>query len=770
MNIKQIFSPSLHGRAGVGLFSGRAGVGLFMLFLCMTAQMAQAQEKPLDFPLHMKCNGMDLTMDCPLQQVLDAILVDDKEAYMLFPGTTLDEGKRREDAFGNWHVTYNQKMEEGESHYQLILHYRSNGSLYYANGNIAVAKGASPAKGSRSARRKSPEQASVIATGSSVSKVEVMLVSHKGVPHEAYKVLDSKTLHNVYVDVYSGDILFTEPLVHSFAPWSQLNGTPVTLIGKTSFNGLQNIDLMQTDKGYILRDPKRNIVTIDSSNRLNGLDWQKYPKDMDTQFRFSMDMSDDFVFTDKEQLLEGKYTAAITDFKLCWTSTKKEMPKELHLHAYYKDNDGNPLDDILNVDQNDLEWKFDETDEEGDIWYVCSYKLPQPISVNLFDRQNMVEVITEHGLCTKENGIMASDKIDRYMDGDSQDYILTCNFTTITEATQAAIDVHWAMQKIHDMYREYFDINGCDNKGCQIVNFVNPGNDLYVHGGLPNNATAGGMEIIDSYGMPTYVMSFGVGEPGIATPLTSLDIAGHEFTHNVTAGSGNSLFYMNESGALNEATADCMSMVVEHYVTGQPSWMYSGMVYMMWDNMRSFANPWLSSAIGDKTGIFPQPKYYGGRYWIDYNTEDYDYGGVHFNSGVFNHLFYLLCEGAVGATNEYNETRDINAIGIDRMKDILFHSMMYYNSTLCNYAEIADNLLVTVEDIFEGNADVLELQADMLTAYDHVGMTSTICPTGIKSISLHQENQGGTSYNIYGVPVNDNYRGVVIRGGKKYVK
>lgn len=747
----------------------KASMGILMLMLFITVQTTKAQDEKRDFSLHTKCDGLNLTTECTLQQVLDAILVDDKGAYVLRPGTTLVEGKRHEDAYGNSHIVYNQKLKDGESHYQLVLHYHSNGNLYYVNGKLAVDNGAAQAKGHHSSARKiTPEQASVIATGTPVSKVDVMLVSYKGSPREAYKVLDNKTLHNIYIDIYSGDILFTEPLVHSFAPWSQLNGTPVTLTGKTSFNGLQSIDLMQTDKGYILRDPKRNIVTIDSSNRLYDFDWQTYPKDLNGQYCFSMEQSDDFVFTDKQQLLEGKVTAAITDFRFFWSSKELEQPKELHLHAYYKDKEGNPLGDILNIDLNNPEWVGDEVDSQGNVWYIYTYKLPQPISVNLFDCQNMVEVTTEHGRCTMENGIMAGDKIDNNMDSDSKDYTMTCNFTTVTEATQTAIDVHWAMQKIHDMYQEYFGLNGCDNKGCQIVNLINPCNDLDIHRVLPGNAAAGSVEIIDNYGVPTYAMMFGLGEPGIMTWQASLEIAGHEYTHNVTAGSGNSLFYQNESGALNEATADCMGMVAEYYVTGKPSWMNGGTVCMIWNNIRDFADPWLSTAVGDKTGIYPQPKYYGGRYWVDYKTDNDDWGGVHFNSGVFNHLFYLLCEGAEGATNEFNETRDIRPIGIDRMKDIVFHSMMHYNSSLCDYAEIADNLLVAVEDIFDGNANILDMQSKMLTAYEHVGMTSTVCPTGI--ITLPHEVQDGALYNIYGIRVNDSYRGIVIKNGKKIFK
>lgn len=60
-------------------------------------------------------------------------------------------------------------------------------------------------------------------------------------------------------------------------------------------------------------------------------------------------------------------------------------------------------------------------------------------------------------------------------------------------------------------------------------------------------------------------------------------------------------------------------------------------------------------------------------------------------------------------------------------------------------------------------------KAISLIVEDENGETTTITQAELGSLSA--ERAGGESlYNIYGIPVNDSYRGVVIRGGKKFVK
>lgn len=62
-----------------------------------------------------------------------------------------------------------------------------------------------------------------------------------------------------------------------------------------------------------------------------------------------------------------------------------------------------------------------------------------------------------------------------------------------------------------------------------------------------------------------------------------------------------------------------------------------------------------------------QPDTYQGANWHTANT---DHGGVHTNSGVLNHWFYLLSVGGSG-TNDLGNSYAIQGIGIDKAAKLL---------------------------------------------------------------------------------------------------
>ena len=67
-----------------------------------------------------------------------------------------------------------------------------------------------------------------------------------------------------------------------------------------------------------------------------------------------------------------------------------------------------------------------------------------------------------------------------------------------------------------------------------------------------------------------------------------------------------------------------------------------------------------------------QPDTYGGNFWLNPNcgtpNRDNDYCGVHRNSGIMNHWFYLLAEGSSN-TDEVNDNGDaFNIAGISTKK------------------------------------------------------------------------------------------------------
>ncbi len=724
---------------------------------------------------HKKDSNPHVTLNTKAEEIIEYLLSEPGgENFIMKKGTWLEQQRMETDGFGNVHVTYNQKSDaKAFSEYQLVLHFHPDGSLYYRNGTMILERNeAQKAKALNPASRISAESAAVIATGSPLSETVWAFANCGNKPREAYKVKDMAMMQYVYVDAYSGEVLYTVPFIRSFAPWGDVKGGAVTLSANTTYNGLQDLTVMQTDKGYILRDPERNIITIDATDVLADKQASDFPQTVDDQFKMLVGECDDVMFTSEEELRNQKYTTALRGITIWLDPEMKEVPESMKLHIYSRDFKTFTSTDIIDMDIKDAVW----TEDNGRLKATLTFE-DKP-DIDLLQSSNITELTMVGEVYVAIDAITSGNRIPgKFLSIAEQDYSnVECLVDVETVAKQPAIDVHWDIQKVYDMYNEYFGIKGCDGKGSQIINIVNPTNNVPCIGssGFPYNASAMGHEYEDDKGEPSYVMIYGMGGAGESTTVTALDITAHEYTHNVTAGCCNYLLYKDESGALDEALADCMAMVAEDYVLGAPTWQSGEDVMIMLDNMRNLSDPWHSGGRGDMmTKAGAQPKYYWGRFWVDYidmdlNDPEYDHGGVHANSGVFNYLFYLLCEGGVGLTNEMDETADIIPVGMDRMKDILFHTMRYYNASLCDYAEIADNLMMAVEDIYSDDSETIsDLQDKLLNAYHFVGMESGMLPTGIIRHQTDTKVTNPRTYNLFGIPVSDDYKGMVIKDGKK---
>jgi thermolysin len=129
------------------------------------------------------------------------------------------------------------------------------------------------------------------------------------------------------------------------------------------------------------------------------------------------------------------------------------------------------------------------------------------------------------------------------------------------------------------------------------------------------------------------VMVYGAGAPiplggRVWRPFSaSLDIVGHELTHGVTQFSSG-LIYFDESGALNEAFSDIMGTSIEFFQ--MPNGNYLIGEAAITGGIRSMQDP---HAFGD-------PDHYSLRF-----QGSEDNGGVHTNSSIVNHAFYLAIEG-----------------------------------------------------------------------------------------------------------------------------
>ena len=166
---------------------------------------------------------------------------------------------------------------------------------------------------------------------------------------------------------------------------------------------------------------------------------------------------------------------------------------------------------------------------------------------------------------------------------------------------------------------------------------------------------------------------------------TSLDTCAHELTHGITSWSAD-LQYEGESGALNESFSDIIAAACEFAVhplaadplnpgPGEADWLFdedSG------EAARSYASPM----------EYDQPSRYKGHKWVNTGdtSEKNDNGGVHSNSGVQNHFFYLLCEGGSGVNDGIKY--EVAGIGVEKAVQIAYQALTAYCGKLTDYESV----------------------------------------------------------------------------------
>lgn len=176
-----------------------------------------------------------------------------------------------------------------------------------------------------------------------------------------------------------------------------------------------------------------------------------------------------------------------------------------------------------------------------------------------------------------------------------------------------------------------------------------------------------GRESIDGEGMPLLAsvhydekydnafwngeqMVFGDGDGQLFLDFTlPLDVIGHELAHGVTQHTAD-LAYYGQSGALNESMSDVFGSLVKQYALGQTAdqadWLIGagllGPAVDRGEALRSMKAPG-TAYDDDELGKDPQPATMD-----DYVRTHADNGGVHINSGIPNHAFYLVATALGG--------------------------------------------------------------------------------------------------------------------------
>lgn len=168
-----------------------------------------------------------------------------------------------------------------------------------------------------------------------------------------------------------------------------------------------------------------------------------------------------------------------------------------------------------------------------------------------------------------------------------------------------------------------------------------------------------------------------------------LDIIGHELTHAVTQYSAN-LEYENQSGALNESFSDVFAVMID-----REDW------HLFEDNTKCSTLPpghcWLRDmqdpSLGgnynqdDPLSNFGQPTVMS-EYANLPNTRQGDHGGVHVNSGIPNHVLYLVA----------------TATSRESAEQIFYRTLTVYLTDQSDFSDYAVGLQKSATDLYGANS------------------------------------------------------------------
>jgi bacillolysin len=223
----------------------------------------------------------------------------------------------------------------------------------------------------------------------------------------------------------------------------------------------------------------------------------------------------------------------------------------------------------------------------------------------------------------------------------------------------AGVSASYNLSKVYDYYYSRHGRNSIDGAGGSI-----------------NAVVRLGLGYQNAFWAPwANALYFGDGEPYAG----ALDVVAHEMTHGITSNTAK-LVYMNQSGALNEAFSDILAESVENFVTGKPDWLHG----------RDLGTP--SRSLRDPHEVAPGYPARMSEYMNLPPTAEGDNGGVHINSSIINHAYYLLAAGMTGA------------IGINDAERIFYRALTAHLSMQSNFLDARLACIQSAREIFGSNS------------------------------------------------------------------
>jgi thermolysin len=191
----------------------------------------------------------------------------------------------------------------------------------------------------------------------------------------------------------------------------------------------------------------------------------------------------------------------------------------------------------------------------------------------------------------------------------------------------------------------------------------------------------------------------------------AIDVVAHEYSHGVTQFTSGLEYFCTQTaqpGALNESFSDIMGTAIEFHWQekgngfDKADWLIGEDMYPNYNSsnyLRSLPNP--NSRKDRFYGTdYPEPCHLSQCY-IFPNTAQGDWGGVHFNSTLYSHAYYLLSEGGTNPVSQ----KSVSGIGIEKATKIFYRAWTYWMTSTSSFWNAANYLLWSANDLYGSSSN-----------------------------------------------------------------
>ena len=250
----------------------------------------------------------------------------------------------------------------------------------------------------------------------------------------------------------------------------------------------------------------------------------------------------------------------------------------------------------------------------------------------------------------------------------------------------AALDIHWTLEKIYDYYLNVHGRRGWDSLAQRTNAYVH--SLILDNSGLTKDNAAYYPDDDDEY------LAFGDGQSTFK-PLASVDIVAHEYAHGINAhtsgfkGGGIILSF-------NEGLSDIWGSTIENYIAPQKDrWKIGEEVMLTKSCLRNISNP------SDPTAYSQIANTYG---TSDYNSPPVNQNTDYYRSGIISRWFYLLSEGG-SRTNGLGNSYIVYGLGIETAARLVYFAQAgrRLNGTT-TYPLMRTNMMSAADALYGANS------------------------------------------------------------------